>query len=135
MCNHDLVINYTSLDLTYICQSLFNHDLIINYLIFLILQRVSLTSVDLTTLGEAHGMIVDLLADASLPQSVISALKVISDMLSPLLQQSFNRNSFSTSLVTVLEKTQVHVDEASVKDQPDLKDDTPLSLKNVRSNF
>jgi len=93
-------------------------------------RRVSLTSVDLTTLGEAHGMIVDLLADASLPQSVIGALKVISDMLSPLLQQSFNRNSFSTSLVTVLEKTQVHVDEASVKDQPDLKDDTPLSLKN-----
>ena len=94
---------------------------------------MSLTSVDLTTLGEAHGMIVDLLADSSLPQSVINALKVISDMLSPLLHQSFNRNSFSTSLVTVLEKTQVHVDEASVKDQPDLKDDTPLSLKNVSS--
>ena len=79
-------------------------------------------------------MIVDLLADSSLPHSVTSALKVISDMLSPLLQQNFNRNSFSTSLVTVLEKTQVHVDEASVKDQPDLKDDTPLSLKTV-SNF
>lgn len=99
------------------------------------LQRVSLTSVDLTTLGEAHGMIVDLLADPSLPQSVTSALKVISDMLSPLLQQSFNRNSFSTSLVTVLEKTQVHADEASVKDQPDLKDDTPMSLKNVSFNL
>ncbi|XP_065053831.1 cGMP-inhibited 3',5'-cyclic phosphodiesterase 3A-like isoform X1 [Rhopilema esculentum] len=93
-------------------------------------RRVSLTSVDLTTLGEAHGMIADLLADSSLPQSVTGALRIISDMLSPLLQQSFNRNSFSTSLVTVLEKTQVHVDEASVKDQPDLKDDTPLSLKN-----
>eukprot|EP00112_Aurelia_sp_Birch-Aquarium-sp1_P014326 Seg3083.2 transcript_id=Seg3083.2/GoldUCD/mRNA.D3Y31 product="cGMP-inhibited 3' 5'-cyclic phosphodiesterase A" protein_id=Seg3083.2/GoldUCD/D3Y31 len=93
-------------------------------------MRVSLTSVDLTTLGEAHGMIADLLADSSLPQSVTGALKIISDMLSPLLQQSFHRNSFSSSLVTVLEKTQVHVDEASVKDQPDLKDDTPLSLKN-----
>ena len=80
-------------------------------------------------------MIADLLADSSLPQSVTGALKVISDMLSPLLQQSFQRNSFSSSLVTVLEKTQVHVDEASVKDQPDLKDDTPLSLKNVSLMF
>ena len=80
-------------------------------------------------------MIADLLADSSLPQSVTGALKVISDMLSPLLQQSFQRTSFSSSLVTVLEKTQVHVDEASVKDQPDLKDDTPLSLKNVSLIF
>lgn len=90
-----------------------------------------MTSVDLTTLGEAHGMIVDLLADPSLPQSVTGALRIISDMLAPLLQQNFNRNSFSSPLVTVLEKAQVQVDEASVKDQPDLKDDTPLSLKNV----
>eukprot|EP00794_Sanderia_malayensis_P012831 gene12831-14148_t len=93
-------------------------------------ERLSVTSMDLTTLGEAHGMIVDLLADPSIPHNVSGALRIISDMLSPLLQQSFNRNSFSSPLVTVLEKTQTHMDEASVKDQPDLKDDTPYSLKN-----
>lgn len=87
---------------------------------------------DLTILGEAHGMITDLLADSSLPLNVTGTLRIVTDMISPLLQHSMHRpSSISTPLLTVLEKNKNIDDEEQVKNQPDLKDDTPLSLKQV----
>merc|ERR1719204_162307 len=52
-------------------------------------------------------------------------------MIYPLLQNSFNKQHFSSALLTVLEKNQCQVqeDEQQVMNQPDFKDDTPLSLK------
>ena len=92
-----------------------------------------MSSMDITTLGEAHGMITDMLADPSLPPNVTSTLRIIGDMMAPLLQHGLTRNTFSSPLVTVLEKSnaQVQEDVEKVKDQPDLKDDTPYSMKQV----
>ena len=90
-----------------------------------------MSSVDLSILGEAHGMITDLLADSSLPVNVTGTLRIVADMISPLLQHSFSKQHFSTALLTVLEKSQFQEDEQQVMNQPDLKDDTPLSLKQV----
>lgn len=88
---------------------------------------------DLTILGEAHGMISDLLADSSLPLNVTGTLRIVADMISPLLQHSFHRNqSMPPSLLTVFEK-QSKEDEQQVINQPDLKDVVPLSLKQVRT--
>ena len=86
---------------------------------------------DLTILGEAHGMITDLLADSSLPMNVTGTLRIVADMISPLLQHSLHRQSLATPLLTVLEKTKNNEDQEQVMNQPDLKDDTPLSLKQV----
>ena len=91
-----------------------------------------MSSVDLSILGEAHGMITDLLADSTLPVNVTGTLRIVADMISPLLQHSFNKQPFSSALLTVLEKSQFQEDEQQVMNQPDLKDDTPLSLKQVR---
>ena len=86
---------------------------------------------DFSCLGEAHGMITDLLVDSTLPPNVIGTLRIVADMLSPLLQQGLHRQTFSNPLITVFEKTQVQEDQKQVMNQPDLKDDTPLSLKQV----
>ena len=91
-----------------------------------------MSSVDLTILGEAHGMITDLLADSSLPLNVTGTLRIVADMISPLLQHSMHKPpSLGAPLLTVLEKNKNIEDEEQVKNQPDLKDDTPLSLKQV----
>ena len=96
-----------------------------------------MSSVDLSILGEAHGMITDLLADSSLPVNVSGTLRIVADMIYPLLQNSFNKQHFSSALLTVLEKNQCQVqeDEQQVMNQPDFKDDTPLSLKQVSLLF
>lgn len=92
-------------------------------------RKVSMSTMDLTILGEAHGMISDLLADSSLPLNVTGTLRIVADMISPLLQHSFHRNqSMPPSLLTVFEK-QSKEDEQQVINQPDLKDVVPLSLK------
>lgn len=93
------------------------------------IRKVSMSSMDLTILGEAHGMITDLLADSSLPLNVTGTLRIVADMISPLLQHNLHRQSLGTPLLTVLEKTMNNEDQEQVMNQPDLKDDTPLSLK------
>ncbi|XP_066930711.1 cGMP-inhibited 3',5'-cyclic phosphodiesterase 3A-like isoform X1 [Clytia hemisphaerica] len=90
-------------------------------------KKISMSSMDLTILGEAHGMITDLLADTSLPLNVTGTLRIVADMISPLLQHSLHRQG--APLLTVLEKTKNNEDHEQVQNQPDLKDDTPLSLK------
>ena len=84
---------------------------------------------DLTILGEAHGMITDLLADTTLPMNVTGTLRIVADMISPLLQHSLHRQN--GQLLTVMEKSKTNNDQEKVMNQPDLKDDTPLSLKQV----
>jgi len=92
-------------------------------------KKTSISSMDVTILGEAHGMITDLLVDSSLPLNVSGTLRIVADMISPLLQQGMHRSSFSNPLLTVFEKRQTDEDAEQVMNQPDLKDDTPLSLK------
>ncbi|XP_065639277.1 cGMP-inhibited 3',5'-cyclic phosphodiesterase 3A isoform X4 [Hydra vulgaris] len=92
-------------------------------------RKCSSGSVDFSTLGEAHGMLSDLLADSSLPINVIGTLRIIADMLSPFLQSEFQRQTYTNPLVTMFEKQKTKEDEQQVLNQPDFKDDLPLSLK------
>ena len=80
---------------------------------------------DFSTLGEAHGMLTDLLADSSLPINVTGTLRIIVDMLSPLLQGQFHAQNYPNSL----EKQKAKEDEQQVLNQPDFKEDLHLPIK------
>lgn len=79
--------------------------------------------IDHTTLGEAHGMITDLLADSNLAPNVASTLKLISTMIAP--PTAFHTPRSFMQMSTLVERFQDENAE-KVKDQPDLKDDLGL---------
>lgn len=96
-------------------------------------------SVDCTTLGEAHGMISDLLADSNLPPNVASTLKIISTMIAPPTAFHVGQRPFVSPMTPLIEKFRDEHQEDKVKDQPDLKDDLPLpmvgQLQRMRRNL
>lgn len=85
-------------------------------------------TVDCTTLGEAHGMISDLLADSNLPPNVASTLKIISTMIAPPTAFHVGQRPFVSPMTPLIEKFRDEHQEDKVKDQPDLKDDLPLPM-------
>ncbi|XP_074613483.1 cGMP-inhibited 3',5'-cyclic phosphodiesterase 3A-like [Acropora palmata] len=85
-------------------------------------------TVDCTTLGEAHGMISDLLADSNLPSNVASTLKIISTMIAPPTAFHVGQRPFMSPMTPLIEKFRDEHQEDKVKDQPDLKDDLPLPM-------
>ena len=89
------------------------------------------TSLDYTTLGEAHGMISDLLADSNLPPNVASTLKIISTMIALPTSFHISQRPF-VSLTPLIERFRDESLEDKVKDQPDLKEDMPLPMVGVR---
>lgn len=85
-------------------------------------------SIDCTTLGEAHGMISDLLADSNLPPNVASTLKIISTMIAPPTAFHAVQRPFVSPMTPLIEKFRDESQEDKVRDQPDLKDDMPLPM-------
>ena len=92
-------------------------------------------SVDYTTLGEAHGMISDLLADSNLPPNVASTLKIISTMIALPTAFHVGQRPFVSPMTPLIEKFRDEHQEDKVKDQPDLKDDLPLPMVGVSSLY
>lgn len=54
----------------------------ISYLLYFLQSSGTSVVVDIAVMGEAHGMISDLLADPSLPPNTCSSLKAVSNLLS-----------------------------------------------------
>ena len=89
------------------------------------------SSMDYTTLGEAHGMISDLLADSNLPPNIASTLKIINTMIA--VPSSFHpgQRPFVSPMSPLIERFRDEHMEEKVKDQPDLKEDMPLPMVGV----
>ena len=88
-------------------------------------------SIDCTTLGEAHGMISDLLADSNVPPNVASTLKIISTMIAPPTAFHAVQRPFVSAMSPLIEKFRDESQEDKVRDKPDLKDDMPLPMVGV----
>lgn len=83
-------------------------------------------SIDPTTLGEAHGMLSDLLADSNLPPNVASTLKIISTMIA---QPTFGSFSRAVNPMTTLVEKRCIPDETinmEISEQPDMRDDIQI---------
>ena len=87
-------------------------------------------TVDIAVMGEAHGLITDLLADPSLPPNVCTTLRAVSNLLSTQLTiqaihkprvnpiVSFNENYTCSDSEESSEKDKLAIPKVGVNDMP-----------------
>ena len=71
--------------------------------IFLIFFQSSSSSYDSAIIGEAHGLITDMLADVNLPPHVVSGLRAVSNLLKPTDNHSALHKTRVSPLVSLTE--------------------------------
>lgn len=88
----------------------------------------SSSSYDSAIIGEAHGLITDMLADTTLPPHVVSGLRAVSNLLKPAESHSSMHKTRVSPLVSLTESTSYGSDS----EENPYTGERPSSLPKVR---
>lgn len=89
----------------------------------------SSSSYDSAIIGEAHGLITDMLADTTLPPHVVSGLRAVSNLLKPAESHSSMHKTRVSPLVSLTESTSYGSDS----EENPYTGERPSSLPKVRT--